>query len=86
MAKRVLGVLIWVVILGLMIPAFRLSNYISDNFEGALGFFLFIGLLITYFVTTGVAIFLLYFSARRFATRYGWNLEDEPEGGSRRGR
>lgn len=84
MAKRVMGVLIWVVILGLMIPAFRLSNYISDSFEGALGFFLFIGLLITYLVTVGVAIFLLYFGARRFAARYGWDLEDEPEGGPRR--
>ena len=86
MAKRVFGVLIWVVILGLMIPAFRLSNYVSDNFEGALGFFLFIGLLITYLATVSVAIFLLYIAARRFAARYGWNLEDEPEEGTRRGR
>ena len=86
MAKRVLGVLIWVVILGLMIPAFMLSNHVSDNFEGALGLFLFIGLLITYLVTVGVAIFLVYFGARRLAARYGWNLEDEPEEGTRRGR
>lgn len=77
MAKRVVGIMAWVVILGLMVPAFKISNFIADTFDGFLGLVLLVVLMAVYVVSVGVGIFLLDVATRRLSARYGWNYEED---------
>ncbi|GEM_PF-5148729 len=77
MAKRAMGIMAWVVILGIMVPAFKISNLIADTFDGLLGIVLLFVLIGVYVVAVGVGIFLLDVAMKRLSARYGWNYEED---------
>ena len=78
-AKRILSVMVWAVILGMMVPAFQISNYIAENYDGMLGFGLLMALILLYLIAVGVGILLLDMLARRLSAHFGWHYEEDTQ-------
>ncbi|MBI2886911.1 MAG: hypothetical protein HYY02_06860 [Chloroflexi bacterium] len=78
-ARQVVGVLVWVILLGGIFPAARLSDFISQRTEGLLAILLFVGLVIGYLALVSALILLMDTAVRRLAARFGWQYEDPQE-------